>query len=118
MKNYVTIGGGLLIAISMFLSFASAGELSWSGLEFTKLAGNAWVAYFWIACGVVIAICGFMGKKSLNILGLILSLVVAGIAIKYKMDAGAAAGIGIWMMLAGGALGIIGSGMALMKKSA
>ena len=55
MKNYVTIGGGLLTAISMFLSFVSFLGSSLSGLEVMKLNGTAWVGYFWIACGVVIA---------------------------------------------------------------
>lgn len=112
MKNYVTIGGGLLTAISMFLPFVSFGGISATGMD------SGGVAYFWIACGVVMAVCGFLGKKMLNIVSLILGLVVAGMAIKYKMDAGSMTGIGIWLMLAGGALGIIGSGMALMKKSA
>ena len=76
------------------------------------------VAYFWIACGAIIAVMGFMGKKMLNIVSLLLGLVVAGLGVKYKMDAGGFTGIGIWLMIAGGALAIIGSVMGLMKKAA
>lgn len=113
MKNYLTMGGGLLTAIFPFLAFVSLG-----GLSVTCIEANGNVGYFWVAVGVVMAVCGFMGSKVMNIVGLILSLVVAGMAIKYKMDAGAATGIGIWLMMAGGALGVIGCAMALMKKSA
>ncbi len=112
MKNYLTIAGGLATAISMFLPFVTLLGVSATGMD------SGGVAYLWIGCGVVMAICGFLGKKPLNIVALIISLAVAGMAIKYKMDAGEATGIGIWIMLAGGALGIIGSVMGMMKKSA
>ncbi len=112
MKNYLAIVGGLATAVSMFLPFVSLGGLSASGMD----AGG--VAYLWIGCGAAMAVCGFLGKKPLNILILILGLAVAGMAIKYKMDAGEATGMGIWIMLAGGVLGVVGAGMGLMKKSA
>ena len=112
MKNYLTIAGGLGTAVSMFLPFVSLGGLSASGMD------SGGVAYLWIGCGAAMLICGFMGSKIMNIVALVLGLAVAGMAIKYKMDAGEATGIGIWIMLAGGALAVIGSGMALMKKSA
>lgn len=112
MKNYVTMGGGLLTAISMFLPFVSLGELSVKGID------RGGIAYFFIACGVIMMIVGFLGNKMLNILSLLLGLVVAGLAIKYKMDAGDMTGMGIWMMLAGGVLGVVGSVMGLMKKAA
>jgi hypothetical protein len=109
MKNYVTIGGGLLIIVSMFLPYLGE-ENGMKSLE------N--VAYFFIVCGALIMLCGFMGKKVLTIVGLILSLAVLGLAIKYKMDAGDLGKIGIWVMLGGGALAVIGSVMGLMKKAA
>lgn len=113
MKNYLTIGGGLLTVISMFLPF-----VSFMGVSVTAIKSSGNEAYIWIGCGIVIAIVGFLGKKMLNILSLLLGLAVAGLAIKYKMDAGSMAGIGIWMMLAGGVLAVIGSVMGLMKKTA
>lgn len=112
MKNYITIGGGLLTAVSMFLPFVTFMGESVSGLK----SGSA--AYIWIAAGIIIAILGFLGNKTMNIIALILGLAVAGMAIKYKMDAGSLTGIGIWIMLAGGALAVIGSAMGLTKKAA
>ena len=113
MKNYITIGGGLLTVISLFLPFVSAMGISITGLQ---SLGN--VAYLWIGCGAVIAIAGFMGNKIMNIVGLLLGLAVAGVAIKYKMDAGSMTAIGLWLMIAGGVLAVVGSVMGLMKKAA
>ena len=116
MKNYVTIGGGLITAISMFLPFIS---MMGTSINFMDSKGS--VAWFFIACGVIIAVVGFMGKKMLNILSLLLGLVVAGLAMKYQSDAkalGADVGIGLWSMLGGGVLAIVGSVMGLMKKTA
>lgn len=116
MKNYVTIGGGLLTAVSMFLPFIS---MMGSSVNFMDSKGS--VAWFFIACGLICAVVGFLGKKLLNILSLLLGLVIAGLAMKYQSDAkslGADVGIGLWLMLAGGALCIIGSVMGLMKKAA
>jgi|GEM_PF-3514496 len=121
MKNVLTILGGVVTIVSMFLKFASAGEMSLTGMEWMKLGDRVWVAYLWMGCGAVIAICGLLGKKPLNIISLILGLAVAGVGIKYKMDLGEVggdAGIGLWMMIGGGALAVIGSAMAMMKKSA
>ena len=116
MKNYVTIGGGLLTAVAMFLPF-----LSMMGMSANFMDSKGSVAWFYIACGLIIAIVGFVGKRMLNILSLLLGLVVAGLGIKYYMDLnslGADAGIGLWIMIGGGALAILGSLMGLMKKSA
>ena len=76
------------------------------------------VAYLWIGCGAALIACGFLGKSALNIVALIIGLAVAGMAIKYKMDAGEATGIGIWLMLGGGVLAVVGSAMAMKKKAA
>src|SRR5437868_13368352 len=111
MKNYLSILGGLATAASMFLPFVAFAGVSRSAFD----AGGE--SYVWIGCGVAMIICGFMGKKPLNYVSLILGLATAGMAIKYKMDAGEFTGIGIWIMLAGGALAVIGSIMGLMKKT-
>lgn len=115
MKNYVTTGGGILTFLSMFLPFSSV-----MGMGDVNGMAMGWVAYFWMGCGAVIAIVGLLGKKMLNILSLLLGIAVAGLAIKYQMDlkdAGADVGIGIWVMLGGGVLGVIGSIMSLTKKA-
>ena len=112
MKNYLTIAGGVLTAVSMFLPFVSLGGLSVSGID------SGGVAYLWVGCGAALIACGFLGKSALNIVALIIGLAVAGMAIKYKMDAGEATGIGIWLMLGGGVLAVVGSAMAMKKKAA
>ena len=115
MKNYLTIVGGLAIAVAVFLPFGSVMGLS----------ASLWDAradcYIWLGVAVVLIICGFVGKRALNFVTLILGLAAAGMAIKYKMDlgdAGASVGMAIWVMLAGGVLAAIGSVMGLMKKTA
>ena len=113
MKNYLSILGGLATAASMFLPF-----VSFAGVSRSAWDGGGGETYMWIGVGVAMIICGFLGKKPLNYVSLILGLATAGMAIKYKMDSGEFAGIGIWIMLAGGALAVIGSAMALMKKTA
>jgi len=113
MKNYLSILGGLATVASMFLPF-----VSFAGVSRSAWDGGGAETYMWIGCGLVIAICGFLGKKPLNYVSLVLGLAVAGMAIKYKMDSGEFAGMGIWIMLAGGALAVIGSVMAMMKKTA
>ena len=114
MKNFLTIGGGLLTIVSMFLTFMTVLGTDVNGMSL------GWVSYFWIACGAIIALVGFLGKKMLNILSLLLGLAVAGLAFKYQMDANefGSVGIGIWVMMGGGVLAIIGSIMDLTKKTA
>jgi hypothetical protein len=107
MKNQLTIAGGLLTAVAMFLPMASA-----FGIGVKMLDNPDGVGYFWIVCGAIIAIVGFVDKKKLNILSLILGLAVAALAIKYQQDISGllgTTGIGIWVMLAGGILSVVGS---------
>ena len=104
MKNQLTIAGGLLTVVSMFLPFISIMGISVSGID-----NPDGVGYFWATCGAIIAIVGFVDKKKLTFLSLIVGLGVAALAFKYKMDAGSLAGIGIWVMLAGGILSVVGS---------
>ncbi len=118
MKNVLTILGGVLTIVALFLAFAAALGVSITGMDYIKLRDGDWVAYATIAVGAVIAICGLMGKKQLNILSLVLGLAVTGMAIRYKMDVGSDAAIGLWMMIGGGVLAVLGSAMAMMKKTA
>ena len=114
MNRYVSISGGLLIAISMFLPFISVSGISSVG---TAMGG---VAYFFIVLGLIIAIVGFVDKRWLNIVSLLFGLIVAALAIKYSgdaKDAGGSAQIGIWIMLVGGLDSMIGAVMGMFKKS-
>ena len=104
MKNQLTIGGGALTVISMFLPFVSLFGMSVSGISIPGGEG-----YLWLVCGAIIAVVGISDKKKLNILSLILGIAVAGLGLKYKIDAGELGGIGIWAMMAGGILSVVGS---------
>ena len=114
MKKALTVLGGVLTIASMFLAFVKAGEISVTGMD---IPNN--VAYVYIGVGAIIAVLGFLEK--LNIVTLILGLGVAGMGIKYYMDASSSftsAGIGIWVMIGGGILAVIGSAMGMMRKTA
>lgn len=116
MNRYVSLAGGLLTVISMFMPFISvAGIASSNGMA---MGG---VAYFFIVLGLTIAGVGLANKRWLNILSLLFGLIIAALAIKYSgdaKDAGATAGIGIWTMLIGGLVSLVGSVMGMMKKKA
>ena len=114
MKKALTVLGGVLTIASMFLAFVKAGEISVTGMQ---IPNN--VAYVYIGVGAIIAILGFLEK--MPIVTLILGLGVAGMGIKYYMDAStefSSAGIGIWVMIGGGLLSVVGSAMGMMKKTA
>jgi len=104
MKNQLTILGGVLIIVSMFLPMVSL-----FGHGYKILDNSKGVGIFWISCGILIAISGFLEKRKLNILGLILAIVTTAIAGKYYNDAMGGAGLGILVMLGGGILSIIGT---------
>jgi hypothetical protein len=115
MNRYISIAGGLLVAISMFLPFISAAGISIKG---TALGG---VGYFYIVLGLIIALVGFVDKRWLNIISLLFGLIVAALAIKYSGDAsdnGGSAQIGIWIMLIGGLVSMVGAVMGMIKKPA
>lgn len=115
MNRNVTILGGILMIVSMFLPFVSVLDQSTNGMA---MGG---VAYFYIVVGVIVGVVGFVDKRWLNILNLILGLCVAGLAFKYSSDTtelGGKAGIGIWMLLGGGVIAMVGAVMGLMKKTA
>ncbi len=116
MKKVLTILGGLLTIGCMFLVFVKA-----DGMEVTGMDIPNHLAYVYIGAGAVIALVGFMDKKGLSILSLVLALGVLGMAIKYYLDTtkeSLTVGIGLWLMIAGGALAVIGSVMGMMKKTA
>ena len=116
MSRIFNILGGLMIAISVFLAAVKSEAMSVSMFDTEEKRG---VAYFFIVLGVIIAVVGLVNKRWLNILSLLLGLAVAGLAFKYKGDATTemtSAGMGIWLMLAGGLLACVGSVMGIMNK--
>lgn len=115
MNRYASIAGGLLTVISMFLPF-----ISLSGLASTNGMAMGGVAYFFIILGITIAGVGYADRRWLNILSLVFGLIIAALAIKYSgdaKDAGATAGIGIWLMLVGGLVSMVGAVMGMVKKA-
>ncbi len=115
MNRYVSVAGGLLTVISMFLPFISI-----SGMASTNGMAMGGVAYFFIVLGLVIAGVGMANKRWLNILSLLFGLIIAALSMKYQSDAnhlGATVGAGIWVMLVGGLVSMVGAVMAMVKKS-
>jgi len=113
MKNPLTVGGGLLAVVSMFLAFTTIFGKS------IKLIDNPdGDAYVWIAFGVIIAVVGLVNKRWLNILSLILGLIIAAAAFYYQKQFIEIkfVGIGIWTLLLAGLLSIAGSVNGLRKK--
>ena len=104
MKNQLTFAGGLLTIVSMFLPIASILGVSVRFMDKSKGVG-----YFWIACGLIIAIVSFLDKKKLNYLSLIFWLLITCLSVKYYNDLNGAAGLGILLMMTGGVLSILGS---------
>jgi len=113
MKNPLTVGGGLLAVVSMFLAFSTFLGRSIKLIDIPN--GDAPI---WIGCGVVIAIVGLVNKRWLNILSLILGLLIAGVAFYYQNKLGKidSVGIGVWTLLVAGLLSIAGSVNGLRKK--
>lgn len=117
-KNLIGIAGGLLTVISNFL-----GAVSYAGSSFSFFKFNKPVAIFFIICGLIVVGVSMAGKKWLNILSIIIGLIIAGLALKYQGDAKTMAGedaigIGLWIMLLGGVISLIGGVMGIVKKPA
>lgn len=115
--NYVLLAGGLSTIVSLFLP-----AIEIMGIKANLFDGGSGVGIFYIILGVVAIIASLVGKKWLNAISMILGLIVLALAIVYlgdAQDAGISPGIGIWMLLIGGALTIIGNVVGMiMKKGA
>jgi uncharacterized protein with PQ loop repeat len=111
--NFIGIAGGALVIVSMFLPFFSILGISSNGL------GMGGVAYFYMICGAAVAAISYLPKRWLNIVSIVLGLIIAMLAMKYQSDAkslGAEVGIGLWLLLVGGLLSIVGGIMGVIKK--
>jgi predicted membrane protein len=104
MKNQLTIAGGVLTIISVFLPFTTLFGRSISFMDIPN--GDAPI---WLVCGVVIAVVGLTNKKMLSILSFVLGLSIAGMALYYRNKLSIIAGYGLWIMLLGGILSVVGS---------
>lgn len=114
----LTIVGGLLMALGSFLAWGSVLGISVSGID----GGDGW---YTLVAGVVLALAGYMSfsGKALPMwigwLALVVGLLVALLNFFDIMGTeGVSVGIGMWLMLAGGALGLVGLLMSRGKKMA
>ena len=117
MNRILAIVGGLMLIACPFLPFVSALGMSVSMWDLHE--SERGVCYFFIAMGVIGAVVGLADKKWLNIVNILLGLLSAALGLKYFSDAkaeGGTAGIAIWLIIAGGALLLIGGIMGVAKK--
>lgn len=109
---------GALSIISAWMPWVSVMGISQNG--FHGDAGNP--GLFFVILGVLIALMGLLNKKWSAVLAALFSICVLGLGAKYYGDAtslGATAGSGIYLMIAGGVLGVIGGiGRLFAKKKA
>jgi hypothetical protein len=88
------------------------------GINASFINYNSGIAYFFIACGLIVVAVSFLGKKWLNILSILIGLLMALLALKYQADVkdGGEVGIGLWVMLLGGVASLVGGVMGIIKK--
>lgn len=110
-QNPLGLIGGLLLAVSVFLPAIS---LMGTQVSFWQVASG--VAGFYIICGGLLAGLGFSKHRKLHIVGLLLSLITLLLALKYWSDAGESASYGIWLLLLGSILGLLGSVQSIWRK--
>ena len=104
----LTILGGAGLAIGSFLAWGEILGISASGMD----GGDGW---FTLIAGIVLVVVGYMafsGKALPMWLGWLALVVGAGVAIINYFDisgtAGLSIGIGMWIMLAGSVLALVG----------
>ena len=119
--NIIGLLGSVLTIVSAWLpwvkSAAIEGMESISMSGFRGDSGNPGIVF--VTIGVLCAVFFLINKKWSNIVSLIFSLCVLGLAIKYMGDAKSdytSGGIGLYVMAAGGALILVGGIMGMMKK--
>lgn len=109
MKKFIGVIGGILIAISVFLPSITAGPIS---VSLWDAPDSKSTVYIFIAFGIIIAICSYLGQKWSNIVAVIVALLALGLSIKWISDAYGipltSAGIGLWIGAIGSILGIAG----------
>ena len=126
MKNLNILGllGAVLTIGSAWMPWVKVGlmdeSISINGFR-GEYGGNPGIAF--VGMGVLCVVFFLLNKKWANIISLIFSLCVLGLAIKYMGDVKsngdmAATGLGLYAMAFGGALILVGAIMGLRSKSA
>jgi len=107
----------ILSIVSAWLPWVSFMGINLNGFQ-GEMHGNP--GLFFVILGALIGIMAFIGKKWSMIVAILLSLCVAGLGFKYYNDAHAegmsAVGYGLYVMIAGGVIGVIGGIMGMMAK--
>jgi hypothetical protein len=117
--NIIGLLGSVLTIVSAWLPWVKVELMgvSESSNGFRgEMGGNPGVVF--VAIGVLCAVFFLINKKWSNIISLIFSLCVLGLAIKYMGDAKsfgdmASSGLGLYVMAAGGALILVGAIMGM-----
>jgi hypothetical protein len=122
MNSRITmIVGGILSIVSAWLPWVTVMGTSINGFR-GDFQGNPGILF--VAVGVIIAVMGLLNKKWSAIVAVLFSVVVIGLGAKYFGDAtsadaksvGATVGYGVYAMIAGGLIGIVGGVMRFMAK--
>lgn len=106
--------GGLMLIISVFLPAVTVYGESFSFINHPTIGSG--VGIFFIVLGVIIAVVGLVKKRWLHILSIILGALITLLTINYFADARGGASAGLYLMLIGGILSVIGSLFGFMKK--
>lgn len=107
-RNLLVLGGAALIVVGSFLPWASAGGMSFSGID----GGDGWITLvLGLALGAT-ALIPAAKNGMLIVAGIALALVVYELIDIMGAGGGAievSIGIGIWIMLVGGIAGLVGA---------
>jgi hypothetical protein len=112
--NTICLAGGMLIILSSFLAFGSAGPVTIKVSDLPGAAGKI----MWVL-GIAVAIVGTLNKRWLHLLSLICGILVLLIAFKWQADLkklNASVGIGSWLLIAGAGIAVAGSIWGLLPK--
>lgn len=113
LHRYLTMAGGALIILSLFLPFTELLGQAVSGLN---LQG---ATKFYIILGVGLIITGFLDMKRNYYIGaLLVGILVVLLAMKYQSDVRkfGTVGVGLWLLLLSGLLTIAGGITGLRAK--
>lgn len=113
LHRYLTMAGGALIILSLFLPFTELLGQSVSGL---KLQG---ATKFYIILGVSMVITGFLDKKKSYYIGaVVVGILVVLLSMKYQSDVKkfGSVGIGLWLLLLSGLVTLAGGITGLLAK--
>ena len=113
LHRYLTMAGGALIIIALFLPFTELLGQSVSGL---KLQG---ATKFYIILGIGMIITGYLDKKkSYYYAALIVGVLVVLLSMKYQSDVKkfGTVGIGLWVLLLSGVITLAGGITGIRNK--